>query len=588
MTAVSAKVFDDSIRVQFQYNSGMVDWMREEISERKWASPDELGLSLGAWIIPKTDSAAYQLLKTCPLDVRGCEEFWKLAKSFQADVEFSPTLRTDLLEPPIRVFDCWKHQLHPYHFCMNRLDAGVGAMPAMGMGTGKTKVAIDISMNRVHKVVLVVCPASVLGVWRREVRIHSPNSNCLILDKGTVKKKVELAQTFITARKYSKDVAPWFVVINYESAIREVFTKWLLRNFWDACILDESHRAKDPTGVTGKLVKKLRPRSKDRLCLTGTPMNNPGDLFSQFRFLDVGIFGDGFIQFKARFAITGQFGEYLGWKRKQEHREKFHSAAIVVSSDVLDLPEVQHLEREFSLPPKVQKIYQSLFDDLIAEVEGGVCTANNALVKLLRCQQITSGFLPLDEEINPFDDDDFEDDGNWTAPTAKVEHLHNEKKKLLTEILKDAGPKDPIIVFCRFRHDLDMVRDVVESLVDAGHTYGEISGRPGRKKDLTEDAKLPEGFSVFGVQIQAGGVGVDFTRSHIAVLLSIDFNLSTYDQMLKRLDRPGQKHGVLYYHLIAEKTVDRKILKSLGLKRNVVSEVMRAIEGGEIDLGGEE
>lgn len=497
------------------------------------------------------------------------------------DDSYTPELQSkNLAQPAEQVFQSWAHQLPAYHFSLRRFSENVGAMLAMGMGTGKTKVAIDLAVNLGDRLVLVICPVSVLGVWRREVKVHSPKSNVLILDdsikakKGSsaTEQKRKKAEAFCLARKHSDDTKPWFIVVNYDTARLSAFANWALRQQWSMGILDESHRAKQPGGVTGKFIGRLRLCCVHRLELTGTPMNSPADLFSQFRFLDIHIFGDSYFRFKRRFAIIGFFKEIVGWRNREELQIKFHTAAIVISSDVLDLPPTLHLEREFCLPPRVQDIYESLWDDLITEVERGVCTADNALVKLLRCQQITCGYLPLDDDSDPFDD-------VINKPSREVVELHDNKIKLLKEIIRDGNPKDPIIVFCRFRYDLDQIRKAVESLEDIGHSYGEISGR---QKDLTPDATLPDGPSVFGVQIQSGGVGVDFTKAASAVLYSIDYSLNNYDQMLKRLDRPGQTRSVRYYHLIAEDTVDRLIMSSLQSKRNVVETILESVAYGNI------
>lgn len=230
---------------------------------------------------------------------------------------------------------------------------------------------------------------------------------------------------------------------------------------------------------------------------------------------------------------------------------------------------------------------------MVSEVKSGVCTVDNALVKLIRAQQITSGFLPLDPDIG-------DEDG---GVKSKIEVLHNQKEAALRELLRDAPTDRPIVVFCRWRYDLDRIKEVVASLewecngvkegnekkknqmIEAGtwkpYAYGEISGRPGRKKDLTKDSTLAPGFAVFGVQVQSGGVGVDFTAACIAILYSIDFSLGNYDQMLARLHRPGQTNNVRFYHLIARKTVDRRIYNALQSRREVVASIMDRVATGD-------
>jgi SNF2 family DNA or RNA helicase len=79
---------------------------------------------------------------------------------------------------------------------------------------------------------------------------------------------------------------------------------------------------------------------------------------------------------------------------------------------------------------------------------------------------------------------------------------------------------------------------------------------------------------VVGVQVQSGGVGIDLTRAAYAVLYSVGFSLGDYEQLLKRVHRPGQERATTYIHLLAEDTVDEKVYQALAEKRKVVEFVL--------------
>ena len=82
-----------------------------------------------------------------------------------------------------------------------------------------------------------------------------------------------------------------------------------------------------------------------------------------------------------------------------------------------------------------------------------------------------------------------------------------------------------------------------------------------------------------GVQIQAGGVGIDLTQASIAIYFSVGFSLGDYLQSLARLHRPGQRHPVTFYHLIATGTVDEKVFKALQDRQEVVANILQG--GGQ-------
>lgn len=458
----------------------------------------------------------------------------------------------ELPQPPIRANDSWQHQLGAYHFAMPR----EAAMLAMDMGTGKSKVAVDTICNRDCMTVLILCPKSVLNVWSREVAKHA-GATCqvLVLDKGSTRRKAKEAADFFV---YTGG-QPRIVVVNYETARMKDFADFALSRNWDCVILDESHRIKTASSAVSKFAAKLASRAKFRLALTGTPMpHSPLDIYAQYRFLDTEIFGKSWHRFRNTYAVlksipTVAVKIVAGYQNQDDLQEKFAQLAYRVDKDVLDLPEVQHHKLTCRLSTKAQKIYAALEQDFIAEVEGGVVTAANALVKLLRLQQVTSGHVRLDDD-------------------EAAQEVDTAKRAVLLDLMEDLPPHEPAVVFCRFQWDLDAVRQVAEHLE---RSYGEISGR---RKDLTSDATMPEDVQLMAVQIQSGGVGIDLTRARYAVYYSLGFSLGDYEQSLARIHRPGQTRPVNYYHIIAQNTVDERVYEALQQRRDIVNHILKALK----------
>ena len=434
-----------------------------------------------------------------------------------------------------------------------------GAMLAMGMGTGKTLSVLLTVGNEGHKTVLVLCPKSVLGVWRREIERHfALPHEVVVLDKGTAKSKAGI----VAHSLYRKPPGVvLFVVVNYDTAWREPLGKALLAGAFDCAVADESHRAKSPGGKASRWMARLGRTTARRLCLTGTPMpHSPLDLYGQFRFLCPEVFGTNFARFRARYAITHKDfpSKVIQWLNQDELQEKFHARSFVCTADeVLDLPELTHNKRTCKLTGKAASTYRDLEKDFVAEVESGTVTASNALTKLLRLQQVTSGFVGGEDSVG----DQF------------VQPLGDDKRKLLADLLSDTD--EPVVVFCRFARDLATVAEVAEGL---GKSYSELSGR---RRDAIDDHANMVDVDVAGVQIQAGGVGIDLTRASIAVYYSIGFSLGDYLQSIARLHRPGQENHTRLYHLIAEGTVDEAVYRALDAREEVVNHILRNIEGGK-------
>lgn len=507
------------------------------------------------WSCDTTPAAAWRVYRRPEFLGALDERLEAMAVDFSNRVIEQRTLDTDL-QPPVRQTDAWRHQLEAYWFALY----AETAMLAMDMGTGKSKVAVDLVVNWHCNTVLILCPKSVIPVWRREFRIHAAE-DVLILNRGSVATKKKNAENYRKRLSHTTDRV--VIVINYESAWRTAFANWSLSVPWDCVILDESHRAMNSRTATSKYTAKLGKKARYKLCLTGTPMpHSPLDVKGQYDFLDPGLFGTSYHHFSNRYALKQNAAipqQITGYQNQEELAYKFGLLAYrVEAEDVLDLPEIQHHERICQLGPKARRAYGELERDLITELESGVVTASNALVKLLRLQQCTSGFLVEDE-------------------TKIVHEIDTAKADVLRELLEDINlSEDPVVVFCKFTHDVRQVQKITEEM---GFVYGELSGN--RRDGLDSKARLAAGVNVLGTQIQAGKEGVDFSRSRYAVYYSIGFSLGDYLQSLKRLHRPGQTRPVNYYHLICDHTVDRQVYRALERKENLINAVLKNLKGGD-------
>jgi hypothetical protein len=343
-------------------------------------------------------------------------------------------------------------------------------------------------------------------------------------------------------------------IVNYDSVWRGEVSKAICEIKWDAIVLDESHRIKSPNGQASKWLAKFalkQPQAK-RLLLTGTPMpHSPLDIFGQFRFLDPAVLGDSFVGFRKRYADCDvRFpGMVKKWLRQDELAAKTDPLIWRVKlDDVLDLPEAIHEVLPVPLEGRAGKYYDDLERDMTAEIDAGTVTVSNALTKLLRLQQATGGYARTDE-----------------AGMVLVDGMPS-KAATLQDRLEDLPETEPVVVFCRFRTDLNEVQAMARRL---GRTYAELSGNTNTLADWQEGNA-----TIIGVQIQSGGAGIDLSRSAYCFYYSLGFSLGEYEQSLARLRRPGQTRCVRYYHLVSQGTVDEQVYKALSERRNVVDAVL--------------
>jgi SNF2 family DNA or RNA helicase len=460
-----------------------------------------------------------------------------------------PITRTDL--PP------WEHQLRAYHFAYNKH----GAMLAFSMRGGKSRCTIDLLVNRGHKRVLVVAPAKIVEshVWAQEFRKWcTVPFEVVELHDGSVAKRADLAKRAL-ARQQQTGV-PLVLVTNYEASWRNPMDKVLLNSSLDCVVADECHRAKAPGGKASMFLGNLAKRVPWRIGLSGTPMgNSPLDIYGQYRFIDRNIFGANHALFKARYALYGGPGNHILIRlvNEDELNRKFYSIAFRVADEELDLPPALHITRTCQLSPAARKVYRELEDEFYTQVENGEVTVANALTKIVRLQQVTSGYLALDD--------------------GTTREIDSSKSELLEELLDELGDQ-PAVIFCRFKHDLDAVAAVSAKLK---RTCAFMRG------GVNQLAEWQAGqYDDLAVQIQSGREGVSFARAKVCIYYSTNHSLNDFQQSQKRIVLVGQKDTVAYYYLAVERSIDTKIYAALRRKEDVVTRVLarRSADESEDDL----
>ena len=462
--------------------------------------------------------------------------------------------------------DRWQNQEEAYQFAMER----PSAMLAMDMGTGKTKVAIDVSMDRTDvNRVLVVCPKAVLTVWPKELRKHSNGRKYevyvrLIRNKnGSIPEEAKRVKDFITPKPTPG--VKRYVVVNYDSVWRKELGEAILKANFDMVILDESHRAKSAGSKVSKFLALVGKRAKYKLCLSGTPMaNSPLDVYGQYRFLDPSIFGTNHNSFLQEYAVMGgpERRFVVGYKNQKDLNSKFQSIAYSCSmkdvSQRIKLPDsLPPTVRDVMLPPKDMRTIHELSQEFIAECStGNTIVVNNVLTRALRMQQIAAGFCLT-----------------YTGPGEEpiCEDLNSAKSDALADYMEDIDTQERVVVFCQFKHDLQSIKEVAYRVE---RPYFELSG----SENTLERWKVSVG-GVLAVQIQAGAEGVDMTCSNHAVYYTLPYSLALYDQSKARLYRPGQTRPVSFTHLIAIGTIDELMYRSLVNKRGLID----AIKEGTLD-----
>lgn len=537
-----------------------------------------------AWELPATPSAAGNVAAALqPTGLVTNPSFDELLEQHRRGVRaraFRITPEADLPPIPGRTAG-WEHQLRAFHFT-RELEA---SCLDMGMGTGKSRVIVGLMEDWRPASVLIVCPERVVGVWPKQIRLHGLTEHHVI-DPRRQKRTGEWELLPVAKRVELYDHAmhdcscglPHVLLTNFAAAGVPAFSAWSLRQRFDVVAFDESHRLRSHSGVWSEWAEKMRKRSDRRIAGTGTlQAQTPEDVFGQFRALDPGIFGTSFTAFRRRYSITRPHLTteiYVGPnpQMEEEFAAKVASITFTAGEEVLDLPAELDLPRATCrLSPSTMRAYRDLEDEMVAafaalradavsvdDPDADVVSVDNPLVKRLRLLQVASGTVVADD--------------------GAVLHVDDAKEKLLVDLLSDLPEREPVVVFGKFHPDLDAIARAATQLK---RPYAELSGR--RSDALAQDATLAEGVVIAGVQIQAGGTGVDFTRAAYGIYFSPGDSLGDYLQSRKRLARPGQTRSVRFRHLCVEGTVEEDVYDGLEARADVVDRIkdrIRRLQGG--------
>lgn len=455
----------------------------------------------------------------------------------------------------------WKHQLAALRYLMKEEHSSAALL--LKMGAGKTKIWIDLINNKGFELTLIVCPYKAARVWLKQFPIHSVDQSISIYNLCEFS-SVEKVGVMKKSLKERKSGCKAVYIINYDSIWREPFRTYLKDNVkLDAIICDESHRLKSPSSKVSKFMQILGRRCEHRYIATGTLLaQTPLDVYAQYRFMNPTIFGTNYENFCSRYTKVDIYKTMrLGYTVLDENepyinlddlRKQIMSCAFSVDAE-LDLPPTRDIPVEFDISPKIARMYAEVQKEGVLEMEKGTMEINNALSLVLRLQQLTSGFIQLEDEC-----------GN-----RSIQVIDEARCKALEDLLIDLPQNEPVVIFARFRQDIKNIRRVCK---DTNRTYSEISGACDEYDDW--DAGKT---SVLIVQIESGAEGLDFTRAKYAIYYTLTHKLWQYTQSRKRLHRPGQTNEVTYYFLLGKlrrgKSVDEGILDSLNKNEDFIQKV---------------
>lgn len=437
---------------------------------------------------------------------------------------------------------------HDYQqYAIDFIESHPTAAVLLDMGLGKTVITLTALNDLLFDCfevsrVLVIAPLRVArNTWPQEIGKweHLKHLRYSVV-VGTEKERRDALRKQASLYIINRENVPWLVEKTDFS--------------YDAIVIDELSSFKSWSSKRFKALMKVRPLAKRVIGLTGTPSGNGlMDLFAEFKVLDMG-------QRLGRFITKYRQDYFVPDKRNgqvvfsyvplpgAEERIYEKIADITISmkaSDHLRMPELIESEYSVRMNEAEKKIYTEMCEQLVLQMKGDEVTAANAGVLSGKLAQMANGAVYTDDDTTL--------------------HIHDRKLDALEDIIESMNGK-PLLVAYWFRHDAERIEKRVPCVrLDSDESI-----------DCWNRGEIPVALihpasAGHGLNLQSGGSTL--------VWFGITWSLELYQQTVARLYRQGQSaNTVVVRHIIAEGTIDERILRALKRKDKTQTALIDAVK----------
>lgn len=390
------------------------------------------------------------------------------------------------------------------------------------VGTGKTAVALKSAEN-INGKTIYVCPSILKNQIVKETEKFTNLKAVSVV--GTKEERTTLMEN----KNYN------IYVINYEM-IKNHFKDILYINP-SFIVLDECQKIANPSNVTTKWLKKLSVEY--RLAMSATPFPNAlHELWSIGDWLYPRAFGDNFYQWRAvNCKMNPYFPAIIGYYNEEKIRKSFAQFTNRIRrEEVLNLPPLEEKRLEISLDKEHNKVYKTLKETLILELNNKEkLLMPNLLTLLVRLRQIVD------------------------CPRVLGLDLVSEKEKALDELLEIISEK--LIVFFEHTQVLHKINEKHKALVVDGSVAHD------KRIKVLEEFKTGKNKILFMSAAGAEGLNLEFAR--YVVHYQLPWTDARIDQRTGRVYRHGQTSECFSYRIVAKDTVDEKLEKIIAKKRKL-------------------
>ncbi len=409
----------------------------------------------------------------------------------------------------------------------------LGGILADDMGLGKTvqtlsHILVEKESGRLTSPVLIVCPVSVMGNWIKETARFTPSLKLLNIH-GTDRQA-----------QFTSIAAHDIVLTSYALLARDR-DEWL-KTTWSMVVLDEAQNIKNAHTQAAQVASELR--SRQRLCLTGTPLENHlGELWSLFHFLMPGFLGSS-AGFKNLFRTPiEKHGDTEQLTRLRQRitpfllRRSKHDVAVELPDKIESISSVALSGKQADLYETIRLATEKSVRDALT-TKGLARSQIQVLDALLKLRQVC-----CDPRLVPTTS------AKAVKESAKLDMLMDMLPQLIEE-----GRR--VLVFSQFTSMLSLIED---ALSKRGMRWVKLTGQSQKREAIIERFTSGE-VPLFLISLKAGGVGLNLQQADTVIHYDPWWNPAVENQATDRAHRLGQTKQVLVYKLVASGTIEERML----------------------------
>lgn len=447
---------------------------------------------------------------------------------------------------------------------------GLGACLADDMGLGKTIVTITLWLDEranhnIQDPALLVCPTSVVGNWRHELRRFAPSLKTMahhgadrIQDSDAFKKAVGQVDVVLTS----------YSIMRRDADMLEQIA-------WSDMVLDEAQNIKNPSTKQSQAARKISADFK--LALTGTPVENRlTELWSILQFLNPGYLGSQ-RAFKSNFATPiERYGDENSTKALRQLTAPFILRRMKTDPNIIqDLPDKFENKVYCSLTQEQATLYEAEVREALEAVDAAdddMARRGNVLRMLTRLKQICNHpahFLKEGKQAR------------LKERSGKLERL----TEMLDEI-RDNGER--ALIFTQYAEMGHLLQNYLKDFLldEILYLHG---GTPSKKRDeMVRRFQSPQGPPVFILSLKAGGTGLTLTAANNVFHFDRWYNPAVENQATDRAFRIGQTKDVQVHKYICLGTLEERIDEMIEHKQALADSVVGAGENWISELNSDE